>query len=142
MNLIKKFFALFSSKKEEVVSTTVEETITEVLNTGCSKGCNRPCRNNCDCTEDFVEEDMPLTTKLNLEKDEAIKACDGCENEVLVLRLAGEDIGYYKSINQLCNKNRFKKKTSVYRYWNNKQNLNKGDQAGLLFGKYEIVKLS
>lgn len=72
--------------------------------------------------------------ELDKEKYRAIAKCKGCEEEVFVLKLAGEEIGYYPNLNRLAVENKFKT-SSVY-YYHHTKPLGK-----LYLGKYEIVNL-
>lgn len=72
--------------------------------------------------------------ELDKEKYRAITKCKGCVEEVFVLKLAGEDIGYYPNLNRLAIENKFKT-SSVYYYWHTKP------LGKLYLGKYEIVNL-
>ena len=139
MKSIKLFFKLlfcfFFPKKEEAYNETNPYT----KNTECCD-LEECCESTELCVKGVIS--YPFILELEKQKAKAIEACDGCVNEVLILRLNGEDVGYYKSINQLCDKNGFKKKSSVYHYWKNKQALNKGEMPGLLFGKYDISYMS
>ena len=83
----------------------------------------------------------PKLNELEIQKQKAIELCDGCENEVFVLKLFGEDVDYAPSLHQLIVRNKLPK-TSTYSFWNNKQHLNAGELSGLLMNKYDIVKLS
>jgi hypothetical protein len=118
------------------------------LNNACDKNheCNTECedREACECSKstevtDETVNSYPLVIELEEQKRKAIEACDGCEDEVLVLKYGGEEIGYYKSINDLYDKNLFPgSKSTVYRYWREKQ---KSTNTKLLFNKFEITKL-
>lgn len=73
---------------------------------------------------------------LEVQKQEAILQCEGCKDEVFVLKKNGQDIGYYSNLNKLAVKNKFYAK-SVYRYWKIYQPL------GRKFKEiYDITKLN
>ncbi len=88
-------------------------------------------KTNVSQTE-FDEELAHL--ELDKEKYRAIAKCKGCEEEVFVLKLAGEELGYYPNLNRLAVENRFRS-SSVYHYWHTKP------LGKLYLGKYEIVNL-
>lgn len=117
-------------------------------NSTCDKNqeCNTECEDSSTCCKDKQTDDnavisYPLVNELEEQKKKAIAACDGCEDEVLVLKLNGEDVGYYKNINDLYDKNKFREgsKSTVYRYWRRKQDSTSNTE--LLFNKFEITKL-
>lgn len=117
-----------------------EKDVDEANSTRCQSANDTCCGLDEDCNK--KENDAPSRVDLLEEaKRKAIEACDGCEDEVYVLKFMGEDVDYAKSLNQLIIRNRLPK-TNTYAFWNNKQNLNPGDKAGLLLNKYDIVKLA
>lgn len=97
-------------------------------------------KETCD-NEDCNKNELPLVQCLEAQKAKAIAECDGCENEVFVLRFNNEDVDYAKSLNQLIVRNKLPK-NKTYAFWNNKQQLNANDKAGLLLNQYDIVKLA
>lgn len=71
-------------------------------------------------TREFIDNETSDAYKeIELEKQryQAIAACDGCEEEVFVLRENGKEIGYYCNLNQLALKNSFHP-GSIYNYYN------------------------
>jgi len=116
---------------------------------GKSIDLDEPCSDeNCCEDKDYCKEKiydkeikLPLVTSLEEQKAKAISECDGCEDEVFVLRFNNEDVDYARSLNQLIIRNKLPK-TSTYAFWNNKQNLSPNDKAGLLANKYDIIKLA
>jgi len=86
-------------------------------------------------TESHTEFDEALAhLELDKEKYRAIAKCKGCEEEVFVLKLAGEALGYYPNLNRLAVENRFRP-SSIYHYWHTKP------LGKLYLGKYEIINL-
>lgn len=82
-----------------------------------------------------TELDLAMANlELDKEKYRAITKCKGCEEEVFVLKLAGEEIGYYPNLNRLAIENKFKV-SSVYHYHHTKP------LGKLYLGKYEIVNM-
>jgi len=88
---------------------------------------------------DSIKKDEDLQ-ELDLEKAklQAISKCDGCEDEVFVLKLDGKEIDYAANLNQLADRNGLNKVT-LYRHWNKKQ-ANKLQRTELYKWKYEITK--
>jgi len=81
----------------------------------------------------FKEYDDEFEDWIKLEeiKRKAIEECDGCKDEVFVLRKNGEDIAYGSNINKIARITNIRR-TSLYRAYN-KQNG--------IYKEYEITKL-
>lgn len=85
--------------------------------------------------QDFEVNQMNKEVLLKTEMYKAINECEGCTEEVFVLKQNGVEIGYYSNLNKLATANKFPPAT-VYRHWKNKID---GD---LFKVDYEIIKLT
>lgn len=73
-------------------------------------------------------------SKLQIEKYKALSNCEGCEEEVFVLKIDNVEIGYYSSLSDLAIKNQLLP-GSVRNYWRKNQT----NPTHKFKGIYEII---
>lgn len=125
--MVKLFKLICNFLFSKSISNTFKEEI-EVYQSQSSQGSQ-------DILTNDIQDEYFESLKLNSMRNQAIIKCNGCTDEVFVLKENGEDIGYYPNLNDLAIKNGFHS-SSVYRYWRTKVS----DKRFLK--KYEIVNLS
>lgn len=90
-----------------------------------------------ECFDKIIEEDnkeLEEYSRLQIEKYKALSNCEGCEEEVFVLKIYGIEKGYYSSLSELAIKNQLIP-GSVRNYWRKNQT----NPTHKFKGIYEII---
>lgn len=90
-----------------------------------------------ECSRKKAEEDdkeLEEYSRLQIEKYKALSNCEGCEEEVFVLKAFGAEKGYYSNLSELAIKNKLLP-GSVRNYWRKNQT----NPTHKFKGIYEII---